>query len=54
MHVITLTRQQSKREAEESQDNAENNQTFLQNMNIPYGLNGIEPRATQVWNCDLI
>ena len=30
------------------------NQPFLQKIIIPSDLNGIEPRATQVWNCDEI
>ena len=30
------------------------NQPLLQNMNIPSDLNTIQPRATQVWNCDEI
>ena len=42
------------KELEDSRDNAENNQPFLQNMNIPFDLNDIQPRATQVWNCDEI
>ena len=39
---------------EDSRDKGENNQPFLKNMSIPYDLNDIQPRATQVWNCDNI
>ena len=31
-----------------SRYNYENNQPFLENINIPYDLNDIQPRATQV------
>ena len=37
---------------EDSRDKIDKNQPLLQNMNIPYDLNEIQPRATQVWNCD--
>ena len=37
---------------EDSQNKAENNQPLLQNINIPSDINDIQPRATQVWNCD--
>ena len=39
-------------ELEDSQDNGENNQPFLQKMIIPSDLNDIQPRANQVWKCD--
>ena len=42
------------KELDDSWDNTENNQPFLQNMNNPSYLNGIQPRYTQVWNCDII
>ena len=42
------------KECDDSWDNAENNQPFMQNMNIPSDLNDIQPRSTQVWNCDEI
>ena len=42
------------KELKYSRDNAEINQPFLKNMNIPSDLNDIQPRATQVWNCDKI
>ena len=34
--------------------NDENNQPFLQKIIIPSDLNDIQPRDTQVWNCDEI
>ena len=42
---------QSNKVNEDSRYNVENNQPFLQKMNIPSDLNDIQPRATQVWNC---
>ena len=39
------------KELEDSRDNDENNQNFLQKMIIPSDINDIQPRATQVWNC---
>ena len=35
-------------------DNDKNNKPFLKKMIIPSDLNDIQPRATQVWNCDEI
>ena len=42
------------KELEDSRDNDENNQTFLQKMIIPSDINDIQPRATQVWNCNKV
>ena len=39
-------------ELEDSRDNDDNNQPILQKMIIPSDLNDIQPRATQVWNCN--
>ena len=41
-------------ELKDSCDNDENNQPFLQKMTIPSDLNDIQPRSTQVCNCDEI
>ena len=40
------------KELEDSRNNHDNNQPILQNMITPYVLNDIQPRATQVWNCN--
>ena len=42
------------KELDDSRDNAEKNQPFLQNMNIPSDLYDIQPIATQVCNFDEI
>ena len=42
------------KELEDSQDNDEYNQPFLQNMNIPSDLNDIQPIANHIWNFDEI
>ena len=39
-------------EPKDSWDNNKNNQTFLQKTIIRSDLNGIQPRSTQVRNCD--
>ena len=39
-------------ELEESCDNYDNNQPILQENIIPSNINDIQPRATQVWNCN--
>ena len=39
-------------ELEDSRDNDDNNQPILQENIIPSDLNDIQPRATQVWNCN--
>ena len=43
-----------KKELDDSWYDAGNNQPFMQNMNIPYDLNDIQPRATQIWKFDEI
>ena len=40
------------KELKDSHDNYDNNQLILQKIIIPYDLNDIQPRATQVCNCD--
>ena len=40
------------KELKESHDKNDNNQPILQKMIIPSSINDIQPRATQVWNCD--
>ena len=40
------------KEIEGSRDNNDKNQPFMQKRIIPSDLNDIQPRATQVWNCD--
>ena len=42
------------KELEDSRDNDENNQTFLQKVIIPSDLNNIQPRSILAWNCDEI
>ena len=42
------------KELDDSQYNAEKNQPFLKNINIPSCLNDIQPRATNICNCDEI
>ena len=41
-------------ELEDSRDNDDNNQLFLQKMIIPSDINDFQERSTQVWNCDEI
>ena len=40
------------KELGDSCDHDENNQHFLQKIIIPSDINDIQPRSTQVWNCD--
>ena len=42
------------KELEDSRDNDENNQTFLQKVIIPSDLNNIQPRSILAWNYDEI
>ena len=39
-------------ELEDSRDNDDKNQPILQKNIIPSDLNDIQPRATQLWNCN--
>ena len=39
-------------ELEDSRDNDDVNQPILQKIIIPSDINDIQPRSTQVWNCD--
>ena len=39
-------------ELEDSSDNDDNNQHILQKYIIPSDINDIQPRDTQVWNCN--
>ena len=39
-------------ELKDSRDKDDNNQPILQKIIIPYDLNYIQPRSTQVWNCN--
>ena len=52
-----LEQEESKKvnkELEDSRDNYDINQPILQKTIIPYDLNDIQPRATQVCNCDKV
>ena len=40
------------KELEDSRDKDDKNQPIFQKMIIPSDINDIQPRATQVWNCD--
>ena len=58
---MLLTRMSEQKESnkfnedlKESHDNDDNNQPILQKIITPSDLNDIQPRATQVWNCDKV
>ena len=59
--AMLLTRMSEHKEAnkvnkyrKDSHDNDDNNQPILKKMTTPSDLNDIQPRTTQVWDCDKI
>ena len=40
------------KELKDSRDNNDKNQPILKKMIIPSDLSDIQPRSTQLWNCD--